>query len=58
MPEGIVTMDDGQELLSYQCDECLQSVKMFGEPVEVALTFCVGADGKPFDPTEGTSLEA
>jgi len=25
---------------------------MFGEPTEVALTFCVGIDGKPFDPAE------
>jgi hypothetical protein len=34
----------------FQCDECVADVEMFGEKVETALTFAVGADGKPFDP--------
>jgi hypothetical protein len=34
----------------FQCDECLVTAKMFGEPFEVALTFAVDAEGKPFDP--------
>lgn len=34
----------------YQCDECLVQTEMFGEPVEVALTFAVNAAGQPFDP--------
>ena len=34
----------------YQCDECLVTVEMFGERHEAALSFCVGADGKAFDP--------
>jgi len=40
----------GQSFPVFQCDECLAQVEMFGEPVEVALTFAVGRDGKPFDP--------
>ena len=34
----------------FQCDECIVQAEMFGEPFEVALTFAVDADGKPFDP--------
>ena len=34
----------------FQCDECIAEVEMFGEMQEVALTFAVGPDGKPFDP--------
>jgi hypothetical protein len=34
----------------FQCDECLMTVDFLGEKEEVALTFAVGADGKPFDP--------
>lgn len=34
----------------FQCDECIVETKMFGEPVEVALTFAVDEEGKPFDP--------
>jgi hypothetical protein len=43
---------DGVEipLPMYQCDECLVNVELAGETVELALTFCVGTDGKPFDP--------
>ena len=31
----------GSTELVYQCDECLQSVEMFGETLEIALTFTV-----------------
>jgi hypothetical protein len=48
-PSGTVTTGD-RELPVYQCDECLVMTTLFGEPVETALTFCVGPDGKPFDP--------
>jgi hypothetical protein len=50
-PAGEITFA-GQTLPTYQCDECLVTKKIFGEPVEMALTFCIGADGKPFDPAE------
>jgi hypothetical protein len=49
-------LPDGAETPSYQCDECLQTVEMFGEKMEVALTFCIGPDGKPFDPAEGADF--
>ena len=41
-----------QTFPTYQCDECLRTVQMFGEPVEIALTFCVDEQGRPFDPAE------
>jgi len=50
-PAGVVSFA-GHEFPTYQCDECIKTVDMFGEPTEVALTFCVGPDGKPFDPAE------
>jgi hypothetical protein len=34
----------------FQCDECLVAVSMFGEPIEVALTFAVDDQGRAFDP--------
>jgi hypothetical protein len=55
-PAGVITLPDGAETPSYQCDECLQTVEMFGEKMEVALTFCIGPDGKPFDPAEGADF--
>lgn len=50
-PAGVVSVGDGPELPVYQCDECLVTRSAFGTPMEVALTFCVGADGQPFDPS-------
>ena len=37
---------------TYQCDECLRVVEFLGERMEVALTFCVDADGRAFDPAD------
>ncbi len=55
-PAGIATCD-GQEYPTYQCDKCVQTIKMFGELIENApYTFCIGPDGKPFDPAEGTDF--
>lgn len=34
----------------YQCDECFMTVDMMGSSEEVALTFALDPDGKPFDP--------
>jgi hypothetical protein len=41
---------EGTEFPVFQCDECLVQADMFGEPFEVAFTFAVDAEGKPFDP--------
>ena len=54
-PAGVITFED-REIPTYQCDECLRTVEMFGEPVEIALTFCVDADGKPFDPADDAAF--
>lgn len=43
---GEVTIDEDTYPI-YQCDECLVNDPTFGE---VALTFAIGRDGKPFDP--------
>jgi len=48
-PAGELTVGD-RIFPSYQCDECLMQVEMFGTRQEVALTFCVDAQGRPFDP--------
>ena len=41
---------NGVELPVFQCDEGIVEAEMYGEQFETALTFAVGADGKPFDP--------
>jgi hypothetical protein len=43
---------EGKEFPVFQCDECLKTVEMFGEPFEVALTFAVDEQGRAFDPAE------
>jgi hypothetical protein len=48
-PSGTIHFQ-GQELLTYQCDECISQVEMFGEAMELPLTFCVDAQGRAFDP--------
>jgi hypothetical protein len=48
---GVITFQ-GREFPSYQCDECLKTVDLFGEKMQVALTFCVDDQGKPFDPAD------
>jgi hypothetical protein len=54
-PAGVITFQ-GRRFPSYQCDECLKTVEMFGETIEIALTFCVGQDGNPFDPGDDATL--
>ena len=41
---------EGAAFPVFQCDECIVQTVMYGEPFEVALTFAVDAEGKPFDP--------
>ena len=50
-PAGVITFQ-GAEFPTYQCDECLKTVKLYGESIEVALTFAVDAQGNPFDPAD------
>jgi len=50
---GEISVGDSPALLPvFQCDECLVDVEIFGETTEAALTFCIGADGQPFDPAD------
>ena len=51
-PAGEVTIEGRGVLPMYQCDECLMRRQVFGESLELALTFCIGADGRAFDPAE------
>jgi hypothetical protein len=55
---GSVDCPGRGECAVFQCDECLATVPMFGEPTEVALTFAVDPEGRAFDPaaTEGDDL--
>jgi DNA-directed RNA polymerase subunit RPC12/RpoP len=42
----------GLVLPVYQCSECVSRNTVLGETMEVALTFVIGPDGKPYDPTQ------
>lgn len=42
----------------YQCDRCTVNREIFGLPVEVALTFLVGPDGRPVEPADPTGRQA
>jgi hypothetical protein len=46
-----VLVVDGVELPTFQCDECIKTVNLFGKPFSSALTFAV-KDGEAFDPAE------
>ena len=47
---------DASVLPVFQCDECLVTAEVMGEPMELALTFAIGADGHAFDPASGERL--
>jgi hypothetical protein len=52
-PNGEITLNGVKAPLDvYQCPECTRVVDLFGEPIEVALTFAVGPDGVAFDPAD------
>ena len=42
---------EGADFPVFQCDDCILQVEMYGEPFQVAFTFAVDAQGKPFDVT-------
>jgi hypothetical protein len=46
---GETTIDD-QTYPVFQCDECVATVDIGGEPFVVALTFALDDRGRPFDP--------
>lgn len=46
----MVAVDEGPELPVYQCDECLTPGEVMGVKMEVALTFCIDANGRVFNP--------
>lgn len=37
---------------TFQCDECLMTVDIGGEAMEVPLTFVLDKDGRPIDPAD------
>lgn len=47
---GAVSVDGGEEMPVFQCDDCVKPVVLFGESIELALTFYVNAQGQPVDP--------
>ena len=47
---GSVTDAERGECAVFQCDECIVSREMFGEKFDTALTFCVDANARVFDP--------
>ncbi len=47
-----MSQDGGGEWPVFQCDTCTKKVQMFGETVEVALTFVVNEKGEPVDPAD------
>jgi hypothetical protein len=52
---GAVTVD-GSECSVFQCDACVVSKPICGEPFDVALTFAIADNGTPFDPVDGEIL--
>ena len=51
--ESVGTMTLGDcECSVFQCDTCVVSKPICGEPFDVALTFAVNDAGKPFDPAD------
>jgi hypothetical protein len=46
---GMVVVS-GRELPTFQCDKCVMTVEFMGDKMEVALTFTLDENGKPFDP--------
>jgi hypothetical protein len=42
----------GDVLPVFQCDDCTVPWEVGGQVEEAAYTFCVGRDGKPFDPAQ------
>jgi hypothetical protein len=53
---GIVHDDDGSYRV-FQCDHCLVQTDLFGESIEVALTFAMNDQGQIFDPAAELSAE-
>lgn len=43
---------DGVDCPVFQCDGCVITKPIFGEPFSIALTFCVAPSGATFDPVE------
>ena len=41
---------EGTTFPVFQCDECITPWNVEGEVFDVAYTFAVDAEGKPFDP--------
>jgi hypothetical protein len=52
---GAITVD-GADCPLFQCDACVVTKPIFGEPFEVALTFAVNSAGQPFDPVDDRLL--
>jgi hypothetical protein len=50
LPQSGEAVVDDRSYPVYQCDECLMTADVCGENMEIALTFAIGDDGKPFDP--------
>lgn len=47
---------DSETMPVFQCDRCVVTKPIFGEPFEVALTFAVNAAGQPIDPADDVLL--
>jgi len=43
---------EGESVPTFQCDECLRVVEFLGQRQELALTFCLDAAGRAFDPAD------
>jgi endogenous inhibitor of DNA gyrase (YacG/DUF329 family) len=51
LQSGEVVVGD-ETLPTFQCDECVKVVDFLGQKMELALTFALDKDGKPFDPAD------
>jgi hypothetical protein len=53
-PDGELTILD-HSFPVYTCEECVVRGDFLGEPLDLDLnlTFCINAEGRPFDPATG-----
>jgi hypothetical protein len=49
---GVVSVDEGPQMPVYQCDECIAPGEVMGATMDLALTFCVDAEGRMFNPAD------
>jgi len=56
LPASGELLVDDVSCVVYQCERCTRRVTLFGETIDVALTFVRDTDGNAVDPADGTII--